>query len=257
MSDQPVVGLIVTHNSQTFLPELLESINNQTRPLDQLIIIDDNSTDSTHEILTQHGLTPIKASTTATDLTTRIAQNFVQGVKQAPPNAIVILGDHDDTWHPHRVQHQVDYLISNPNIAFLASDGNTTTSTTDKNTLRSTFPVPSNFNAMTPNEQWRYAAKHSIATGGASALRPSGLSTTDVPAGWLHDRWWSLRAVREHRMAIDPTVVIDYRLTEGQQVGLDTNHQGNPISWAFNKVTQAPLTLKKMRDIAQLLGEEK
>jgi hypothetical protein len=45
-------------------------------------------------------------------------------------------------------------------------------------------------------------------------------------------------------------------LTEGQQVGLDTNHQGNPISWAFNKITQAPTTLKKTRDIAQLLSEK-
>ena len=115
---------------------------------------------------------------------------------------------------------------------------------------------PPTFNDMNRDQQWRYAAKHSIATGGASALRPKALSTIEVPAGWLHDRWWSLRAVRESCMAVDPTVVINYRLSADQQVGLDTNSQGNPITWALTKISQAPTTVKKMRDIAYLLGEE-
>ncbi len=248
-------AVIVTHNSEQFLPELLASITSQTQQPDVIFAIDDNSTDSTIEILNQHVISVHAATTTATDKTTRIARNFVQGVQLAMKGGaeIVILGDHDDTWHPRRVQHQVAFLDANPTTAFLASDGNTT----GTQTIRSTFPVPKNFNDLLPTDQWRYAAKHSIATGGASALRPSRLSTLAVPNGWLHDRWWSLRAVREHCMAIDPTVVIDYRISPDQQVGLDTNHQGNPVTWAFKKVTQAPTTFKKMRDIANLLGEEK
>lgn len=253
-------AVIVTHNSEEFLPELLASIAAQTQQPDLIIVIDDNSTDRTMEILNQHAgkETPItvqSATTTATDTTTRIAQNFVQGVQLAHTSGadIVILSDHDDTWLPHRLQHQVAYLDANPDIAFLASDGNTT----GTQTIRSTFPVPANFNDMSPAEQWRYTAKHSIATGGASVLRPSKLSTLAVPNGWLHDRWWSLRAVREHCMAVDPTVVIDYRISPEQQVGLNTNNQGNPIKWVAKKITETPTTLKKMRDIANLLGEEK
>ena len=255
-----IAAVIVTHNSEKFLPELLASIAAQTQHPDLILVIDDNSTDSTMEILNQHADSQIPitihASTTiSTDTTTRIAQNFVQGVQLAHDSGaeIVILSDHDDTWHPYRVQHQVAFLDANPTTAFLASDGNTI----GTQTIRSTFPVPEDFNDLPPTDQWRYAAKHSIATGGASALRPSGLSTIAVPAGWLHDRWWSLRAVREHCMAIDPTVVIDYRISPDQQVGLDTNHQGNPITWALKKITQAPTTFKKMRDIANLLGEDK
>lgn len=253
-------AVIVTHNSEQFLPELLSSITAQTQQPDLIIAVDDNSTDRTVALLTEHGTSALefsvhRATTTAPDTTTRIAQNFVQGVEIARASGadLVILSDHDDTWLPHRVAHQVAYLTANPTVAFLASDG----VTTGTETIRSTFPVPDNFNSMTPTEQWRYTAKHSIATGGASALRPSKLSTLAVPNGWLHDRWWSLRAVREHSMAIDPTVVINYRLSADQQVGLDTNRQGNPISWALTKMSQAPTTVKKMRDIAHLLGEEK
>lgn len=254
-----IAAVIVTHNSGKYLPELIESINKQTQNLDLIVVIDDNSTDDTMNILRTHGITANAATTTATDTVTRIAQNFVQGVKLAQEQGadLVILSDHDDVWHPHRVAHQVSFLNTNPNIAFLASDGVITGNTNTNNyTIRSTFPVPAHFNDMTANEKWRYTAKHSIATGGASALRPSKISTIEVPTGWLHDRWWSLRAVRENSMAIDPTIVIDYRLSPDQQVGLDTQHQGNPIKWALNKISQAPTTFKKMRDISKLLGEK-
>jgi len=53
----PVVGVLVTHNSQAFLSELLDSIDAQTQQLDQLVVIDDNSTDSTRNILSERGIT--------------------------------------------------------------------------------------------------------------------------------------------------------------------------------------------------------
>lgn len=248
-----IAALLVTHNSERYLPDLLVSIDQQTRQPDLRIAIDDHSTDNTTQVLRDHGFHAVTSRSTATDTTTRIAQNFVQGVTAARDGGagIVILGDHDDMWHPHRIAHQADFLTNNPHIAMLASDGNIRTG----DTLRSTFPVPVNFNAMTQNEQWRYAAKHSIATGGASGLNPHNLSTLEVPQGWLHDRWWSLRAVREGAMAIDSVVVIDYRLSPDQQVGLDTAGQHNPLAWITNKIKHAPHTVHKMRDIAQLLKE--
>ena len=250
MSGQPVVGVIVTHNSQDFLPELLASINNQTRPLDQLIVIDDNSTDATKELLTKNGITPIRATTTVTDVTTRIAHNFQQGINAAPPNSIVILGDHDDTWRPNRVQHQVDYLTNNPEVAMLASDG----WVNSVETLRTYFPIPSNWNQLSTNQQFRYALRHSIATGGASAIRPSQLgSDIRVPAGWLHDRWWSLAATAQGRMALDDEIVIDYRITTEQQVGLDTAMQQESTSkWLAHKASNAKHSAVKARDVMKL-----
>lgn len=206
------------------------------------------------EILEQHAINVYPATTTSTDITTRIAQNFVQGVEIAQELGadIVILGDHDDIWHPHRVRHQVEELEKNPSVALLASDGKVSETTT----LRTTFPVPADFNDWDRDRKWRYVAKRSIATGGASALVPRNLSTIEVPAGWLHDRWWSLRAVRENRMWVDSTPVIDYRLSESQQVGLETHGQGNPVTRVIHKVTHLPQTVRKMKDISGLLAED-
>ena len=134
----------------------------------------------------------------------------------------------------------------------LASNGSTPTGT-----LRTTFPIPADFNDLSHGDQWRYVAKHSVATGGACALAPNRLSSLDVPPGWLHDRWWSLRAVREGSLWIDPEIVIDYRVTSQQQVGLDTGGQHNPVAWAWTKVRHLPTTVAKMKDIAKLLDETK
>jgi glycosyltransferase involved in cell wall biosynthesis len=250
-----VIALVlVTHNSAEFLPELLASLARQTQNPDITLAIDDHSTDNTRELLHERGFTVQSATSNATDITTRIAQNFVQGVNTAHEMGaeFVVLGDHDDLWHPHRIAYQVKQLQEHPEVSFIASNGRTPTGT-----LRSTFPVPADFNQLTTTDQWRYVAKHSIATGGASAIAPQRLSTTEVPTGWLHDRWWSLRAVREGSMWVDSEIVIDYRVSPNQEVGLDTAGQGSRINWLWRKVTNLPSTIRKMKDIAQLLGETK
>lgn len=134
----------------------------------------------------------------------------------------------------------------------LASNGRT-----PDGSLRTTFPVPENFNQLDLQAQWRYVAKHSIATGGASAIAPNRISTLSVPAGWLHDRWWSLRAVREGSMWVDPELVIDYRVSPDQQVGLDAAGQGNSATWFGRKLRELPMTARKMKDISQLLSDTK
>jgi glycosyltransferase involved in cell wall biosynthesis len=249
-----IAALVVTHNSEFFLARTLSSILQQTQLPDLFIAVDDNSSDSTVSILREHGFLVFPATTTATDITTRIAQNFVQGVKAAQDQGAgtLILGDHDDFWHPDRVKHQVEILALNAGTSLLASDGTVSETTT----IRTTFPVPADFNDWDRDRKWRYVSRRSIATGGASALVPTNLSTIDVPVGWLHDRWWSLRAVRESSMLVDPTPVIDYHLSESQQVGLATHGQGNPVKRVVHKITHFPQTMRKLTDISGLLAEE-
>lgn len=249
-----IAAVLVTHNSEGFLPELLSSIDRQTRKPDIKLALDDHSTDRTRDLLEQSGFTVIPADCESTDITTRIAQNFVQAVTAAQNMGATqaVLGDHDDIWHPHRIAHQSAILSKQDSVAFIASNGRTPVGT-----IRTTFPVPPDFNELDAREQWKYVAKHSIATGGASAIAPDRLSTLAVPDGWLHDRWWSLRAVREHSMWIDAELVIDYRVTPDQQVGLDTAGQHNGVSWVWHKFRNLPTTLRKMKDIATLLGETK
>ena len=118
-------------------------------------------------------------------------------------------------------------------------------------TLRDAFPVPEAWNAMSGPDRMRYALRHSIATGGASALRPSAFPDLTVPGGWLHDRWWSLLATARDGMLMDTNPVIDYRLTETQQVGLDTGAQAGGSRLA-GLLRQGPSGIRRYADLRTL-----
>lgn len=226
-----VAAVIVTHNSERFLPDLIASIKGQTCGPDQVIVIDDHSTDQTIAMLRDAGCTIETATTSATDVTTRIAQNFTQGVRAAKDFDAVVLGDHDDYWLPDRVEHQVHQLEQHPDAWIVASGARIMGSS---ETLRDTFPIPNDWDEMSRTRKFRYALRHSIATGGACAVRPAQLlapahKCVPIPRGWLHDRWWSLASTARNAIILDPHPVIEYRVQSDQQVGLDRGRQGRGV----------------------------
>ncbi len=256
-----IAAVLVTHNSERWLKATLDSIENQTRKPDRIIVIDDNSIDGTEKILSEYNITPIKATTTATETITRIAQNFQQGIREAKDADIVVLGDHDDIWHPTRVERQVALLdgsnaSAGTNILMVASDGTLVdeTGTPIGGTLRTTFPVTANWNELPADQQLKHALKHSLATGGASAIKPRYFAEQEIPEGWLHDRWWSLLATVRLGMFIDSESVIDYRVQGDQQVGLDTGTQAMCSSSKWKtRSKNAGSSLQKAKDLSTTL----
>jgi glycosyltransferase involved in cell wall biosynthesis len=251
-----IAVVLVTHNSERWLKATLDSIAQQTRQPDRIIVIDDNSTDGTERILSDHTITPIRATTTATETVTRIAQNFQQGIREATDADIVVLGDHDDIWHPTRIEHQAALLDASEQALMVASDGTLVDESGSPfgGTLRTTFPVAANWNELPADQQLAYALKHSLATGGASALRPQYFAQQEIPTGWLHDRWWSLLATVRLGMLIDTEAVIDYRVQGDQQVGLDTGTQGmDSTSKLKARTRNLGASMQKAKDLSTTL----
>lgn len=258
MKATPIVAaVLVTHNSEEFLTETLGSIDKQTREPNLRIAVDDLSIDSTLDVLADHGFTVQRATSTSTDAITRIAQNFQQGLRAAVAAGadVVVLGDHDDVWHRNRIEHQLGVLTDFPWVAMLASDGFLIDEhgAAVAGTIRNTFPVPVDFDAWPIRKRLGYAARHSLATGGSSALRPAALKDWSVPAGWLHDRWWSLVALRADALMIDPTQVIDYRISPEQQVGLEAGGQDTPVRWLASKARNLGTTGTRLRAVSRLI----
>ena len=118
-------------------------------------------------------------------------------------------------------------LEQSPATTLVASDGRLVDDSGHPlgGTLRGAFPVPAGFNDLPAGERMRIALRRSVATGGASALRPAAFADVTIPAGWLHDRWWSLVAMAREELLVDDEQVIDYRVSADQVVGLDTGNQ--------------------------------
>jgi glycosyltransferase involved in cell wall biosynthesis len=254
------VGVVlVTHNAEPWLEQTLRSVLEQSREPSDVVIIDDASTDRTQEIIAD--LLPLarvmNAFTRSSDRSTRIAQNFVQGVRASNAD-FVILGDHDDVWMPERIAHQSRVLAENPDAAMVASSA--TLIDADGNmlpgTLRATFPVPGSFMTWPKNRQLTFAFVRSVATGGVSAIRPKAFASLDVPSGWLHDRWWSLAAVQQGGFVLDDGIVAQYRISAGQEVGLETNEQGTPL-WLLRQVAKGPGLARRASHVAGLLWRQR
>lgn len=250
-------AVLVTHNSARWIAETLTSVLEQQTAVDRIVIVDDHSTDTTLAIVREHAVgrpvEVIASAAQASDLHTRIASNFVQGVLHADAD-LVILGDHDDVWHPSRVGHQVGLLLQHPQAAMLASDGRILEQGGPTGrTIRDAFPVPAQFAEWRSSQQFAYAVRHSVATGGASALRPNAFPQLQVPKGWLHDRWWSLAAAANGLLVVDAAVVIDYRVFDGQQVGLATQRQdASAFGWLAHHGRQAVRSAQRAIDLAPL-----
>lgn len=254
-ANDQVAALLVTSNSARWIEATLNSILAQTRPPDAIVVIDDNSTDDTRSIISSvlKGKALVyRATSRAEDTTTRIAHNFRQGVRACADHAVAVLGDHDDLWHADRVEHQSRELAGHPAALMLASDGALIDAKGElkQGSLRDTFPVPRDWNDLLPLDQLRYVLRHSIATGGASALRPAAFSDVAIPAGWLHDRWWSLVATVLGGMRIDGDQVIDYRVSGSQEVGLGQGRQrDSKLKRAASAAADAPMVIGKVRDL--------
>ena len=88
-------------NSQEYLNDCLESILNQSHKNFELIIIDNNSIDSTFNIINTFNDERIKYYNTERDLSLGAARNL--GIKYSTGSYIGFL-DSDDLWHKNKLE---------------------------------------------------------------------------------------------------------------------------------------------------------
>lgn len=253
-----VAAVLVTRDSSRWIETTLRSVLDQTRQPDAIVVVDDGSTDDTFGIVSRllgsRGQV-VPSASTSSDRTTRIAQNFLQGISACRDVDVAVLGDHDDVWHPNRIGHQAGLLDVLADDDLVASDGRLVDEEGHAigGTLRGAFPVPADWNELDAAARMRAVLRRSVATGGASALRPAAFVDVVIPEGWLHDRWWSLVATARERMNVDPTDVIDYRVSAGQEVGLDLGRQDLPTAERLRAgVSSVPAAWRRLQDVRSL-----
>lgn len=234
MTQVRVGALLVTRNSGSHIDQTLVSIREQTLQPDVVLVVDDNSRDDTVAQIKQWarsfeqsgGRFLFQHSTaTSTRGLSRIAANFAQGVRALGSVDFVALADHDDLWLEDRLQRQVALMTEIPHCSMLAS--NSWIDDTAE-TLFDAFDIPDDLGAASAADVLRFVIRRSVATGGASMIRPHRLIDSDAlvpPAGWLHDRWWSLAAAAQGSLCVSSKPVIRYRLSQAQAVGLDRGRQ--------------------------------
>lgn len=110
--------IIPTYNRADFLVNTIESIKQQTVKVDEIIIIDDGSTDNTKDILKDYSDLIYQYQDNSG---VSSARNL--GIKLALNEWICFL-DSDDLWEKEKIEKQIEFHLQNPNILFSYTDEN-------------------------------------------------------------------------------------------------------------------------------------
>lgn len=114
---QQVSVVIPTYNRLDLLRRALHSVQAQTLAPLETIVIDDGSTDGSHDSLAHEF--PTVQWITQSNHGVSHARN--QGIKQAKGEWIALL-DSDDTWQTNKLEDQNNLLLKNPDLSFCHTD---------------------------------------------------------------------------------------------------------------------------------------
>jgi glycosyltransferase involved in cell wall biosynthesis len=215
---------LCTYNGEKYLREQLNSILNQTLKVNEIIVCDDQSTDSTIAILEEYstkneGLFKIFKN----EINLRSVKNFEKAIKLCAGD-IIFLSDQDDSWLPEKVADMICYFELNPNINVVATNGfcmDEHSEIIDKFTV---WDIPQLF--IDNNVRFDYYTSISyffnIATGATMALKKSFIKEClpfPIIPNFHHDEWLARVSSSKNQFAFLTKKYIKYRIHDAQQVG--------------------------------------
>ena len=116
--------VMATYNGADYIEEQLETICNQTRPADELIVCDDGSTDNTVEIvreyISRHGLGE-KWHVYVNPDNMGFANNFNHAASLATCD-LMLFSDQDDRWVPEKIAVMEKIMQEHEDCRVLCSD---------------------------------------------------------------------------------------------------------------------------------------
>jgi len=111
-----ITVIIPTYNRATFVVRALDSVLHQTVKVDEIIIVDDGSTDSTKEVLKDN--THIKY---IFQKNKGVSSARNKGIQEAKNEWIAFL-DSDDVWHKEKIEKQIKFHQENTNTLISHTD---------------------------------------------------------------------------------------------------------------------------------------
>lgn len=215
-----------TRNGESFIAEQVDSVLNQTRPIDELVVSDDDSDDRT--VATIERIVAARApGLTLSILRNRPALGVVENFQQAIAACsgdLVVLSDQDDRWAPDRVERAAalferseDLLLTHSNARLIDDTGRVLPGTL----FQSLRVSPWERERVRRGTAIDVLVRRNIVTGATTMFRRTlAAAALPVPEGWLHDEWLGIMAAVHGRIGIVPGTPIDYRQHASNQIGV-------------------------------------
>jgi glycosyltransferase involved in cell wall biosynthesis len=219
---------LCTRNGAAFVREQVQSILAQSRPVDEIVLSDDASTDDTVELVrravkVQIGLGgDVELKVLRNKKALGVVRNFEQAV-MATTGDLVALSDQDDVWHPDRMRTIVEVFAAEPSLELVFSNARLVDGS-GAPLRHSLFSALS----MTAREKRELRGRGAFAAllgrnlvTGATVVFRRGLLDLAIPFApdWVHDEWLAALAAATGGIRMLEPLLIDYRQHGGNQIG--------------------------------------
>ena len=212
-NDEPRVSAIITaYNSEAFVDDAITSVLRQSRPVDEILVVDDGSTDRTREIAETYrdrGVIYLFQENAGAGA----ARNL--GIQHSKGEFVAFL-DADDMWLEDKNRLQMDYLIAHPEVALVS--GLSLWWNVAKGTRQQHGKAPANMKTLRREILVRNVIGNpSMCMARRSAILEVGLFDGNTRLCLDFDLWTRIAARFE--MAILSSPVIVYRWHQGNLSG--------------------------------------
>ena len=227
---ETVSVVMATFNGAEFLDEQLESLVTQTQLPDELVVVDDASTDGTQNLLRAFARrAPFPVQIVEQPYHVGTSPNFEEGIVRSTGDLIAI-ADQDDRWRPDKIAVMANRMAREPDVLMAFSDA-VLIDAEGKQIGGSRWRV----SGFSPGV-WRQMALdpfgpmlgRQVVSGCTMVFRRELVpAISPMPAGVhpalgdiMYDRWISLVAAAVGPVMTIPERLIEYRIHPGQQIGI-------------------------------------
>ncbi|HEX4058936.1 MAG TPA: glycosyltransferase family 2 protein [Galbitalea sp.] len=220
---------LCTHNGAAYVRAQVESILAQTRPVDEIVVSDDASTDDTVKIVrdavASHKVRGGQAVTLRV-LENRVAIGVVGNFEQAvtaTTGDFVALCDQDDVWHEERIATILAEFTAEPANDLVFSDARLVDGA-GVSMAHSLFEALSmtrrERNLLRNGNAFEALLGRNLVTGATAVFRRSLLGAA-IPfaVDWIHDEWLATLAAATGGVRMLNAELIDYRQHGDNQIG--------------------------------------
>lgn len=102
--NKKITTIMAVYNGEKYLAEAIESVLSQTHSSDEIIVINDGSTDATADILNNYPELIVQTNTNQ-----GMWKSLNQGISMATGEYLTFI-DHDDLWHKDKNKLQLEHL---------------------------------------------------------------------------------------------------------------------------------------------------
>lgn len=229
---------LCTYNGAKYIEDQIRSILDQTLPVDEIVVCDDGSTDETLQIVDDIAKdTSIVVRIYRNENNIGVCANFQKAVDLCQGD-IVFLSDQDDVWYPHKVKTIVEWFDRHPEKAVVFTNADLIDGQSVKNeadTLWDYFFIPVDRKTFAKGLELECMTNNTHATGATMAVRGSFLKThpflSYTTESALHDLVIAINATEERCIGYVDECLIQYRIHEKQQVGIQMEELCKETDW--------------------------